>query len=71
MNKIIIKYFENLKNSFEKVSISFNEIILCNNKQHNINNKIQFDNILIDKESNTKADKFINKFNIVKCWYNY
>ena len=43
MNKIIIKYFENLKNSFEKVSISFNEIILCNNKQHNKNNKIQFD----------------------------
>ena len=27
------------------------------------NNKIQFDNILIDKESNAKADKFINKFN--------
>jgi hypothetical protein len=27
------------------------------------NNKIQFDNILIDKESNVKADKFINKFN--------
>ena len=27
------------------------------------NNKIQFDNILIDKESNAKTDKFINKFN--------
>jgi hypothetical protein len=27
------------------------------------NNKIQFDNILIDKASNAKADKFINKFN--------
>ena len=43
MNKIIIKYFENLKNSFEKGSISFNEEILCNYKQQNINNKIQFD----------------------------
>ena len=27
------------------------------------NNKFQFDNILIDKASSTKADKFINKFN--------
>ena len=27
------------------------------------NNKIQFDNILIDKSSNAKADQFINKFN--------
>ena len=27
------------------------------------NNKVQFDNILIDKQSDTKIDKFINKFN--------
>ena len=43
MNKIVIKYFENLKSSFENVSISFNEKISCNYKQQNINNKIQFD----------------------------
>lgn len=51
MNKIIIKYFENLKNSFEKVSISFNEKILCNNKQHNINNKIQFDVVFRNEDN--------------------
>lgn len=70
MNKIIIKYFENLKNSFEKVSISFNEKILCNNKQQNINNKIQFDvvfriedNILfmgLISESREIDNRFIN-----------
>ena len=27
------------------------------------NNKVQFDNILIDRQSDTKIDKFINKFN--------
>lgn len=70
MNKVIIKYFENLKNSFEKVSVSFNEKILCNNEQQNINNKIQFDvvfriedNILfmgLISESREIDNKFIN-----------
>ena len=70
MNKIIIKYFENLKNSFEKVSISFNEKILCNSKQQKINNKIQFDvvfriedNILfmgLISESREIDNRFIN-----------